>query len=70
MEKGKMRLEGVHTQGDADKLLHAINEVWGVREAEINFSTKEALFSYDEKAASLHDFEQAVIDSGYNIIKQ
>jgi len=70
MENGKMRLEGLQTQADADKVLHALNEVWGVREAEILFNRKEAVFSYDEKAASLHDFEQAVIDSGYNIIKQ
>ncbi|MCM3587578.1 heavy-metal-associated domain-containing protein [Mesobacillus maritimus] len=70
MEKGMMKLDGMRSQEDADKVLHALNEVWGVREAEVNVHSQEALFSFDEKAASLQDFEQAVRDCGYNVIKQ
>ncbi|WP_077212831.1 heavy-metal-associated domain-containing protein [Bacillus dakarensis] len=70
MEKAKLKLEGVESQDDADKVLHALHEVWGIREAEVNFNSKEALFSFDEKSASLQDFEQAVIDSGFHVTKQ
>ncbi|MGG0718460.1 heavy-metal-associated domain-containing protein [Robertmurraya massiliosenegalensis] len=70
METGKLKLQGLSSQEDADKILRALNEVWGVRNAEVNVNHKEAVVSYDEKAASLHDFEQAIIDTGYDLLKQ
>ncbi|WP_462413536.1 heavy-metal-associated domain-containing protein [Neobacillus sp. Marseille-QA0830] len=70
MQKGSLKVEGMHSQTDADKVLHAINEVWGVREAEVNLSRKEAMFSFNEQAASHQDFEQAVKDLGYQIVRQ
>lgn len=70
MERGKITLQGIRSQEDADKILHALNEVWGVRSAEVNVNSKEAVVNFDEKAASLQDFEQAIIDSGYELHKQ
>ncbi|WP_449621069.1 heavy-metal-associated domain-containing protein [Robertmurraya sp. Marseille-Q9965] len=67
MDYGTWRLEGVKTQEDADKVLQALNSVWGVRKAEVNLNSGEAIVSYDEKAATYADFTQAVIDSGYKV---
>ncbi|MDF1507056.1 heavy metal-associated domain-containing protein [Robertmurraya sp. DFI.2.37] len=69
METGKLNLQGVSSQADADKVLQALNEVWGVREAEVRFRSQEVIISFDENAASLHDFEQAIIDSGFGVSK-
>jgi copper chaperone len=67
LQTGIIKIEGITTQQDADKILHALHEVWGVRRAEVNVTNGEATFSYDEKAASYQDFEQAVIDTGFQI---
>jgi copper chaperone len=67
MEKGTIKLEGIRSQQDADKILQAINKVWGVRKAEVNVNSREAVISYDEKAASFQDFEQAIVDTGFDV---
>jgi copper chaperone len=67
MQTGSVKISGNLTSQDAEKVLHALNEVWGVRKAEVNLLEKEAVFSYDEKAASKQDFEQAIMDSGFEI---
>lgn len=69
MQNGMIKVEGLHSQQDADKILHALNEVWGVLRAEVNVTNREAIFSYDKKAASKQDFEAAIIDSGFTIPK-
>lgn len=69
MQSGSIKIDGIHSQQDADKVLQALNEVWGVRKAEVNSANGEAVYSYDEKAASQQDFEAAVIDSGFRINK-
>ena len=60
-------VEGVQSQEDVQKALKALNEVWGIRDVTLSLDTGEATIQYDENAASFHDFEQAVIDSGFDI---
>jgi copper chaperone len=69
MQSGNIKIVGIHSQLDADKVLQALNEVWGVRNAEVHVSKSEAVFSFDEKAASYQDFEQAIKDSGFDVKK-
>lgn len=69
MQTGMIKIAGIHTQQDADKILNALHGVWGVLSAEFNLNNHEAVFSYDEKAASQQDFEATVIDSGFGIGK-
>jgi copper chaperone len=69
VKEGRIKLEGVHNPEDADKVLNAINEVWGVRQAQFNTNTSLAIFRYDEKAASLQDFEQAIVDTGFRMAR-
>jgi copper chaperone CopZ len=67
VENGLIKVEGMMNQRDVDKVLHALNEVWGIREAQVSLATNMATFSYDEKAASHEDFLQAVKDTGFHI---
>jgi copper chaperone len=66
LQTGKIKIEGVQTSQDVNKALKVLNEVWGIRDVTLSL-TGEATIQYDETAASLHDFEQAVIDSGFDI---
>lgn len=54
---------------DEKKISDALHDVWGVRNVKINVQTKEAIISYDEDAGSLEDFQQAIIDVGYEANK-
>lgn len=54
-------------QADANKVLEAIEHVWGLGQVEVSLSQKEAKFTYDERMASPHDFEQAIKDIGFEI---
>lgn len=67
MQKVMIKVEGLHSNQDRDKVLHALNEVWGIQNAEVNLQKGEAIFSYDERAASEQDFEAAINDCGYKI---
>lgn len=67
MQTGRIKLEGVQSGQDVKKALKALNEVWGIQDASLSLNTGEATIQYDEKAASFDDFEQAIIDSGFNI---
>jgi copper chaperone len=63
----KIRVQGIVGLSDADKVSHALNEVWGIRKVEVSAELGEATISYDEKAASLQDFQQAILDSGFEM---
>ncbi|MFJ7754394.1 heavy-metal-associated domain-containing protein [Peribacillus muralis] len=67
MENGVLKVEGMRNENDVNKVLHALNEVWGVSEVEVSLANKLVTFSYDEKAASQVDFLQAVKDTGFYI---
>ena len=67
METSIVTVQNMANQQDADKVLQAIEEVWGVSKAEINLSKSQAVFTYDERMASQQDFEQAIKDLGFDI---
>ncbi|MBT2757764.1 heavy-metal-associated domain-containing protein [Mesobacillus foraminis] len=69
MKSGVLRIKDIVDQQDADKVLNALLDVWGIERAEVNLNNSNAVFSYDERMASYHDFEQAIIDTGYEILQ-
>ncbi|WP_185819687.1 cation transporter [Salibacterium salarium] len=50
---------------DEDRINEVLYDVWGVRNVTIHPHKGEAVVSFDEDAASLIDFEQAIRDSGF-----
>ncbi|MDR4947972.1 heavy-metal-associated domain-containing protein [Neobacillus cucumis] len=70
METRVLSIKNMANQQDADKVLKAIEHVWGYTQAEIDLSKGQAKYSYDEKMASSQDFEQAILDLGYEIRTQ
>jgi copper chaperone CopZ len=67
METCFVVVKNMMNQDDANKVLEAIERVWGLGQVEVNLSKKEAKFTYDERMASLQDFEQAIKDTGFEI---
>lgn len=67
MKTGKIAIRGMNEIDHGKKVIHALNEVWGVTKVEVSLDKGEAAFTYDENAASLHDAQQAVIDCGFEI---
>ena len=51
----------------AEDISRILYDVWGVRDVEVNVDTSEAVVSFNEASASLHDFQQALLDSGYEL---
>ncbi|MGG3563858.1 heavy-metal-associated domain-containing protein [Neobacillus rhizosphaerae] len=70
METRVVTVKNMANQQDANKILKAIEHVWGITKAEVNLSKSQASFSFDEKMASVQDFEQAMIESGFEITNQ
>lgn len=52
---------------NADEISRILHDIWGIRQVEVNVDTREAVVSFNEKSASLVDFEQALKDSGYQL---
>ncbi|MDQ0202050.1 copper chaperone [Neobacillus ginsengisoli] len=67
LETGVVTVKNMVNQQDADKVLQAIEHVWGLNRAEVIFSKSQAIFTYDERMASSQDFEQAIIETGFEI---
>lgn len=57
----------MESQADGEKVESAIRDVWGIRSVDVNVKQGEAILSFDEKAGSFIDFEQAIADCGYQI---
>jgi copper chaperone CopZ len=55
------------SETNADEINRILHDIWGVRDVEVNVDTREAVVSFNEKSASLRDFEQALLDSGYQL---
>ncbi|GAA0326065.1 hypothetical protein GCM10008967_15800 [Bacillus carboniphilus] len=55
---------------DEGKISEALHDVWGVRNVKINVQTGEVMISYDENAGSLEDFQQAIVDVGYDEVNK
>jgi copper chaperone len=58
-------LKKLNTDEDAKRISQILHDVWGIRKVEVQLDKSEATISFDENAASIQDFQQAITDSGY-----
>lgn len=65
--KKTILLKGMNTPYDAERVSEVLHDVWGIRKVELQLDKSEASISFDENAASLQDFQQALVDSGYEV---
>lgn len=67
MHTDRISVQGMKDESDAEKVNKTLHNVWGIQQAQVSLLKGEALISYDEKAASLIDFHQAIRDLGYEV---
>jgi copper chaperone len=65
--KKSISIKKMDNEDAADRVSQVLHDVWGIRKVEVNRDKGEATISYDENAASFHDFEQALADVGFEI---
>jgi copper chaperone CopZ len=65
--KKTLYLKDMNNSEDAERVSEILHDVWGIRQVEIHLDRAVATISYDEDAASIQDFEQAVVDGGFEV---
>jgi copper chaperone CopZ len=69
LQNDVMMIKNMMNETDAKKVIDAMEHVWGVQRVEVHLSQNQAVYTYDERMASQHDFKQAVIEAGYEVTK-
>ncbi len=67
MKTIKIAIRGMQDLNDEEAVKEALYDVWGVNQVEVSWSESKARLRYDESAASEVDFEQAIIDQGFEV---
>lgn len=63
----KFRAPGMQTEADAQRVRHALHEVWGIQDVRVDTDTGDVVFAYDERAGSVEDFLAAVESCGFEV---
>ena len=63
--KTTIAIEGMHCAACVAKVESALRAVSGVSEANVNFSTEQAIVTYDESLSGLESLHRAIVDAGY-----
>lgn len=67
MKTSTVTIKNLSNKEDANKVLEALEHVWGIGKAEIKLSHGEAIITFDERMARAEDFEQAIVENGFEI---
>ena len=58
-------IRGMHCAACVAKVESALRAIPGVSEANVNFSTEQAIVTYDESLSGLESLHRAIVDAGY-----
>ena len=70
MKKVEIKIEGMHCEGCSKRLTKVLNNVEGVKSAEVSLENKLADIEYDETIAKLEDLYEAIEDAGFEVVKE
>ncbi len=70
MKEQVFHIRNLENQDDAQRITQAVLDVWGIAQAEANAAQKTVSFRFDERMASAQDFEQAIKESGFEIVSE
>lgn len=70
MKKVEIKIEGMHCEGCSKRLTKVLNNVEGVKSAEVSLENKLADIEYDETVAKLEDLYEAIEDAGFEVVKE
>ncbi len=69
MKKVEMKVEGMHCEGCSKRLTKVLNNVEGVKNAQVSLENKTADIEYDENIAKLEELKEAIEDAGFEVIE-
>ncbi|MGB8956209.1 MAG: heavy-metal-associated domain-containing protein [Tumebacillaceae bacterium] len=68
MEKRTVKLPRLQNAQDANKVQEVLKQVWGIRSVdEVSLARGEVTFTFDEKAAAVGDFYEALEECGFEV---
>lgn len=70
MKKVEIKIEGMHCEGCSKRLTKVLNNVEGVKNADVSLENKLAGIEYDETVAKLEDLYEAIEDAGFEVVKE
>lgn len=70
METKTLRIGGMSCQMCVKHVTHALQNVEGVTDVEVNLEPGTAVVTYDAGSAGMSDFEDAVAEAGYQVVGQ
>lgn len=70
MKKVEIKVEGMHCEGCSKRLTKVLNNVEGVKTAEVSLENKLADVEYDETIAKMEDLYEAIEDAGFEVVKE
>ena len=65
LRKTIIAIGGMHCAACVTRVEKALRSVPGVSEASVNFSTEQAIVTYDEALAGLEALQRTIVDAGY-----
>ncbi len=65
LRKTTIAIEGMHCAACVAKVESALRAMPGVSEANVNFSTEQAIVTYDESLSGFETLQRAIVDAGY-----
>ena len=70
MKKVEIKVEGMHCEGCSNRLSRVLNNVDGVKEANVSLENKLASIEYDENITKIEDLEESIKDAGFEVVKE
>ncbi|RFU63913.1 heavy-metal-associated domain-containing protein [Peribacillus glennii] len=67
MEEAVIVIKNMQDQADADRIMSALEDVWGIGRVEVDLSRNRAKLTFDNRMAQLQDFERRLLDNGYEV---
>ncbi|MDD2373001.1 MAG: copper ion binding protein [Syntrophomonadaceae bacterium] len=69
MEQVVLNVEGMSCQHCKMAVEKSLQNLFGVTKAEVDLVAKTVKISYETEKVSLNDFEMAITDAGYEVVK-
>ncbi len=69
-KKAEIKISGMHCASCALNIEKSLQELEGVKEAQVNFGTEKATVEYDPDKVELQDLERSVEDVGYTVVNE
>ena len=70
MKKVEIKVEGMHCEGCSNRLSRVLNNVDGVKEANVSLENKLASIEYDENITKIEDLEESIKEAGFEVVKE